>query len=284
MSTDNNCEHPKAPIRKTISPPPGYEPSTALRHMDDLRHHAVALEDELRWIAEHRSCEDNIVAANEYDALLMSSHCAWVALNALKVGCDLFEHVKNPKEPVLAEAKRAFTLGMPIVRLLTTMSELPDVKQEEIANRTSTWALSEGMVSRCVSHFFTLLLLLISCRYTMRGNEDMTLVSTPPRVLHKRGSIPPTILATTPTRPESTNAAASTSAVQMRGRPRGVDMQMRGHDIDVLTANFIAGGPPAYKHIKEEESSDDEAGFLEYSHKFRTSSSGKASGSMQKGT
>lgn len=264
----NNNEH-KTPEPKTtaqnaqkdVSPPPGYGLSTALRHIDELRNNTAALENELKWISKHRPLAANTedaLAANEYDALLVSSHCAWIALNALKVGSDVFEHVHNPKEPILAEAKRAFTLGMPLVRLLNNMGDLPDAKQEELSERKAGWPLPEGLVARCVSQYLSPLMLLISSYSYLYGeHEDMSFVPTPRRTLHKRGSIPPRSSVPPDSPAAYNNNAASTSNTAFTSAATDIlaAAQIRERIVPG-THNTSKRGPPAYTQIKDEDSDD----------------------------
>ena len=121
------------------------------RHLDGLRDDIKCFEDELKAIAGGRKRSEVVpgtVAINKFDALLLASQAACVAINALKVGSDLFEHVQEPEDHLLRTAREAFSTGMPLVRLAKAISKIPCDELKKLSQGKEDWPLPEGLLKK----------------------------------------------------------------------------------------------------------------------------------------
>ena len=121
----------------------------AKRHIDGLREDIKCLEKEMKDIAGERKRSDSVpgtVTISKFDALVLASQAACVAINAMKVGSDIFEHVKEPEDHLLRIAREVFSTGMPLVRLARAIGELPRDELKKLSQGKEDWPLPEGLL------------------------------------------------------------------------------------------------------------------------------------------
>lgn len=239
---ENTCDQSQRPTDDAPFP------ATPQGNMESLKAALSHLQSELTLLVDSPPCPDHpdAIKATRYDALLLASHCCWIALSATQIGLDIFRHHDNPS-PALDQCRRLFTgLSVSLPHMLDTLYNVPDGTQEAWCNMPDSWCLPEGMLSmihRCViSNSLDLSLVYLSSYShlaTLREegdhNDARTLSASPQTVNIKQEELGDTrILESEVAQGAYTHPAVVLRGVDRRGTDGAYDDTFEGGSVTLL--------------------------------------------------